>query len=52
MQLRHAPSMLLLLSPLVLVGLITVVLALRFAPDGTNPAVGIRQQVVEMHGPA
>lgn len=52
MQLRQSPSMFLLLSPLILVGLITAVLALRFAPEGASPAAGIGQQIVEMRGPA
>lgn len=52
MPLRQSPSMLLLLSPLLLVGIITVVLALRFAPDRGSPTVGIGQQVIELRGPA
>ena len=52
MQLRHSPSMLLLLSPLLAVGIITVVLALRFAPDSADPRAGFNVPAVGSHGPA
>jgi hypothetical protein len=52
MPFRHNPPMLLLLSPLLVVGIITVVLALRFAPDGAEQAVEYGRTVVPVHGPA
>ncbi len=52
MMLRHSPPMLLLLSPLLVVGIITVLLALRFAPEGPVQTIELGPNAVQTHGPA
>jgi hypothetical protein len=54
MRRRHVPSMLLFLSPVLAVGIVAAVLALRFAPDPAehNPAASLPAPPADLRGPA